>query len=241
MPSTSTKRTIVNMAYEEASLSGYEFDITPEEQVSALRRLDALMAEWRAQSINLAYNFPATFGAGGLDDPSGIPDSAVNVAAMQLAIRIFPMFGKRTSAETRYALAQGLNALRASTAFIPALNLPRGTPLGQGNRYSTLWQPAALDDQTPQNPTLAALTLTLAACVGTAGLNTIILGNTPGSILTLTQSGALYSLTNAVTNVWNLVRIASPKVTPTETVIVIETLGGAFGSPNPALLTVAIS
>jgi len=229
------------MAYEEASLSGYEFDITPEEQVSALRRLDALMAEWRAQSINLAYNFPATFGAGGLDDPSGIPDSAVNVAAMQLAIRIFPMFGKRTSAETRYALAQGLNALRASTAFIPALNLPRGTPLGQGNRYSTLWQPAALDDQTPQNPTLAALTLTLAACVGTAGLNTIILGNTPGSILTLTQSGALYSLTNAVTNVWSLVRIASPKVTPTETVIVIETLGGAFGSPNPALLTVAIS
>jgi hypothetical protein len=38
-PSTSTKRLLVEVAFEEAGLAGYEFDATPEEHASILRRL----------------------------------------------------------------------------------------------------------------------------------------------------------------------------------------------------------
>src|SRR6185437_322541 len=66
-PSTATKRVIVEMAFEEIGLAGYEFDTTAEEYASALRRLDAIMAEWRTSSLDIGYNAPAVVGGSDLD------------------------------------------------------------------------------------------------------------------------------------------------------------------------------
>lgn len=140
-PTTATKRTIVGMAFEEIGLAGYEFDATPEEQFSALRRLDVLMARWRTQSLDLGYNFPAQVGNGDLDDPSNIPDDALDAVVTTLALRIMPAIGKSMSAESNRAYAESMTALRAAYgSTIPIRELPHSTPRGAGAKpYGTWW------------------------------------------------------------------------------------------------------
>lgn len=140
-PQTTTKRAIVEMAYEEATLAGYEFDQSPEEWMSALRRLDTLMAQWAASSLDLGYNFPAAIGQGDLDDEAGIPDLAVNAVAISLALRVYPTLGKTMSGETRVALAQGMVAVRAWCAVLPERSLANKTPIGAGNKPWSTYQP----------------------------------------------------------------------------------------------------
>ncbi len=133
-PSTSTKRQIVEMAYEECSLAGYEFNVTPQELFSGLRKLDALMAQWRQSSKDLNYNFPAKFGDGDLEDYSGIPDAAVNGAAISLAMAIAPAMGKQMSAESRGRLSKAMTVISALGAQRVCQGWGRSTVAGAGNR-----------------------------------------------------------------------------------------------------------
>lgn len=141
VPQTITKRTIVNMAFEEINLAGYEFDATPEEQFSALRRLDALMAQWKMSSLDIGYNFPAVLGGGDLDEDAGIPDLALNAVVTSLALRVMPSIGKTMSAETKAALNAGMIALRTWCATIPEMSLQARTPRGSGNKPWSTWNP----------------------------------------------------------------------------------------------------
>ena len=145
-PSTSTKRQIIEMAYEECSLAGYEFNVTPEELFSGLRKLDALMAQWQASSKDLSYNFPATFGGGDLEDYSGIPDAAINGAAISLAMAIAPAMGKQMSAESRGRLSSSMSVISAMCAKPSVQGWARNTVAGAGNRrwgwgYSSPFMP----------------------------------------------------------------------------------------------------
>lgn len=133
-PSTSTKRQIVEMAYEECSLAGYEFNVTPEELFSGLRSLDGLMAEWASSSKDLAYNFPATFGGGDLEDVSGIPDAAINGVAISLAMSLAPKMGKQMSGETRARLSRSMSVINALCAKRVSMGWARSTVAGAGNR-----------------------------------------------------------------------------------------------------------
>lgn len=141
--STSTKRQLVEVAFEEAGLAGYEFDATPEEQATVLRRLDALMLEWAGPGANLriGYNFPQTIGGSDLDDASGVPDFAFNAVAVSLALRTYPAIGKSMSPETRVALATGMNAIRAACAVLPERSLPTNTLRGAGAKPFGTWAP----------------------------------------------------------------------------------------------------
>lgn len=133
-PSTATKRQIIEMAYEECSLSGYEFNVTPDEMFSGLRKLDALMAEWRQSSKDLGYNNPSTFGGGDLDDASGIPDAAIQGAAISLAMAIAPAMGKQMSGETRARLAKSMSVISTMCAKKSVQGWARNTVAGAGNR-----------------------------------------------------------------------------------------------------------
>jgi hypothetical protein len=139
-PSTATKRQILDMMFEEAGLASYNFSRTPEQDFSALRKLDALMGEWQVQGLSLNYNFPATFAAGDPDDVAGIPDWAVNTVAIAAAYRVFPGMGKTASPETRKAYAEGMAAIRVACSTTPERKLSRGTPLGAGNKPYSTWR-----------------------------------------------------------------------------------------------------
>lgn len=138
-PSTATKGTVIDMAFEELGSAGYEFDHGPDEVASALRKLDGLMADTFMPAIG--YNAPAAFGGGDVLDPIGIPDSALQTVAILLGTRISPSWGKSMSAETRKARNEGLNALRTMASSIPQIPLRAGTPIGTGNRWRSLWSP----------------------------------------------------------------------------------------------------
>lgn len=140
-PSTATKRTIVYIAFEEIGLAGYEFDATPEEYASALRRLDILMAEWAISLQGLNYNAPPQIGTGNLDDESGLPDDALNATAISLALRIMPAIGKTMSTESRVAYGQAMNALRARYTPKVERQLQAGTPRGAGQKPYGVWYP----------------------------------------------------------------------------------------------------
>jgi len=133
-PSTATKRQIIEMAYEECSLSGYEFDVSPDEIFTGLRKLDALMAEWRASGKDLNYNAPAVFGEGDLEDYAGIPDAAISGTSISLAMAIAPQMGKSMKAESAKRLALGMQVIRAMCARMRDMGWARSTVAGAGNR-----------------------------------------------------------------------------------------------------------
>lgn len=113
-----TKASLVEGAYEYCGLNGYEFERTPEEMVTGVRHLNALMAELLADGIDLGYDFP-TYGNGLLEEPSGIPNSAVGVIHQMLAQRLAPALGATLSDDAKAALARSYQSLRSRTAATP--------------------------------------------------------------------------------------------------------------------------
>lgn len=129
-----TKKQLISEAYGELSLQGYEFDISPEEQLTALRRLDTMMATWDAKGIRLGYSFPSSPDDSDPDSDSGIPDTAVETVYLNLAKRLAPGLGKTLSPETKRAAEEGYSALIAAAAMPRQQQLPNTLPRGAGNR-----------------------------------------------------------------------------------------------------------
>lgn len=129
-----SKRDIIQLAYEECGQAGYEFELVPEEYDSALRRMDAMLAEWLSLGVDLGYNFPTNGTHGTPEEESGIPDAAVNAVATMLAKRIAPSIGKVLSSESNGAMAMAWTLLRSTYTKIPSMQLGRQTPRGGGNR-----------------------------------------------------------------------------------------------------------
>lgn len=142
-PSSSTKGQIMNMAFEEITLAGYEFDATPAEQASALQRLDSLMAMWAGPGVNLdlGYNFPTAIGGSAQTDLSGVPDFALDAVVIELAQSIAPVIGKALSIETRARKAVSMRAIRAAFAFVPCMEFPALTIRGAGAKPLSTWRP----------------------------------------------------------------------------------------------------
>ncbi|OYW93885.1 MAG: hypothetical protein B7Z23_04325, partial [Pseudomonadales bacterium 32-61-5] len=85
-----SKRQFISAAFEEVGLASYVFDLQPQQIESALRRLDAMMAEWNAKGIRLGYPLPNSPESSDLSAESQVPDSANEAIITNLAIRIAP-------------------------------------------------------------------------------------------------------------------------------------------------------
>jgi hypothetical protein len=134
-----TKGQLVEQAFEELGLASYFYDLTPEQQYSALRRMDAMIAGWPA--VRIAYNLSSTPANGDLDDDSGVPDFAIEAIYLNLAVRIAPSLGKQIMAETKTAAKLAYNQLVSQSAQdVPQMVLPSGMPRGAGQKP---WRGAA--------------------------------------------------------------------------------------------------
>jgi len=147
-PATNTKRQVLNLTYRMMGLADYEFNITPEEWSTALFAMDAQMATWRTNNLDLNYNAPTVIGQSDLDDPSGIPDDAVLAVGAALAFAVAPAIGKTLSAEARVTAGQAMNALRARYSITPTRTLQAGTPRGAGQKPYGVWQPFGFSGST---------------------------------------------------------------------------------------------
>jgi hypothetical protein len=137
-----TKRQLIDQAFEELALAGHEFDITPEEQQNALRRLDTMVATWEARGIRIGYLLPSTPDGSDLDQSSGLPDSAVEAAYMNLAVRLAAGYGKALPPDTRRVAREAYETLLWAAAQPIEQQLPNTLPRGAGNKpWRTVNQP----------------------------------------------------------------------------------------------------
>ena len=141
------KRQIIEMAFSECAMAGYEFGRTPEEVNDALNRLNALMAEWKMmRGIDLGYEQP-DYGVGSAEELSGIPMETLNVVASYLALRIAPMMGAQLSGEAKANMARSLVLLESHYATITPMPRDNFTPRGLGSIHEGLYFGPFIDDR----------------------------------------------------------------------------------------------
>jgi len=129
------KLDLIQMAFEQAGQSDFNYQLTPEEYRSALRILNSMMAEWEtSEGIALNYFYPP-YGDGAPEEESGIPASAAQCVSTALAFRINPTIGKTTTGETKVTLARSMGLLRMARS-VPSMTLSARTPRGTGNRWA---------------------------------------------------------------------------------------------------------
>lgn len=129
-----TKSSLVEGAYELCGLNGYEFERTPEEMTSGLRHLNAVMAEMLADGIDLGFAFP-TYGAGLLEEPSGVPDHACGIIHQMVAQRLAPSIGASLTDDVKAALAKSYQGLRSRMAAAPPSMTPMHILTSSGVRH----------------------------------------------------------------------------------------------------------
>ena len=146
------KRQIIELAFSECAMAGYEFGRTPEEVTDALTRLNAMMAEWKGmRGLDLGYEQPP-YGVGNPDTLSGIPLETLNVVASHLALRIAPMMGAQLSPEAKGNLARSLMLLEAHYAAVPTMPLAANSPRGIGHPSGVLSGPFIRETAESVNP-----------------------------------------------------------------------------------------
>lgn len=129
-----TKAALVEGGYDFCGLNGSEYERTPEEMVAGLRRLNALMASLLKKGIDLSFDFP-TYAEGLLEEPSGIPDDAVEPVCALLAQRLAPGLGATLSPEAKAILATAVQDLYANYAATPPSMVPAYVMRSSGVRH----------------------------------------------------------------------------------------------------------
>lgn len=128
-----TKDQLVGQAFDEIAIAGYEFDLSPEEKQAALRRMDAMVAQWQNRGIALGYKLPASPADSSLNDDSGIPDGAAEAVFLNLAVRIAGSKGKNLPAQTLSLAKAAYDDLLTCAAFPREQQFKDGLPAGAGN------------------------------------------------------------------------------------------------------------
>lgn len=131
-----TKRQLVNEAYAELALAGYDFDLSPEEMQSGLRRLDAMMATWVGNGVQVGYAMAGSQDDSGLDQDSGVQMIGTEAVFLNLSCRIAASKGKAIAGSTIRSAKQAYDALVSSIAKsqVQEQQLAAGTPRGQGHK-----------------------------------------------------------------------------------------------------------
>lgn len=143
-----TKRQFIEAAFEEIGLANYAFDMQPEQLQAMMRRLDAMMAEWNAKGIRLAYPLPSSPEQADLDTETGVPDRAWEAIITNLALRVAPGFGKQPMPLTISRAKSSYNTVMMAFAAPLERQFPSTLPAGAGNkpwRYGNPFMPPPVD------------------------------------------------------------------------------------------------
>jgi hypothetical protein len=132
------KRQLIELAFGDIGMAGYEFGRTPEEDNDALLRLNSLMREWPWNTLGYAQ---PTYGVGSAQDASGISYEAMNAVSAALALRLAPIMGATLSGEARANLANAMSKVYALTASVPSMPFAKNTPRGAGGEHPGLVSP----------------------------------------------------------------------------------------------------
>jgi hypothetical protein len=129
-----TKRQFVEQAFSEIGLSGYVFDLTPEQLQTAMRQMDSMMSVWNSRGIRLGYPIPASPQNSDLDQETGVPDVANEAIYLNLAVRIAGGFGKAVTMEVKANARASYEALLSIAAMPREQQFPETLPAGAGTK-----------------------------------------------------------------------------------------------------------
>lgn len=130
-----TKRQFLELAYEEIGLAGYVFNLPPEQYAKALRRLDAMMAEWAVNGVQVGYPLAGSPQDSSEDTEFDVPLFAVEPIYASLAMRLAQTVGKTPSPDTKRIAREGYETLCEQCIEVPEMQQARRMPLGAGNKY----------------------------------------------------------------------------------------------------------
>lgn len=148
-----TKRQLVDDGYGTIGLSGYVFNLSPEQKQSALRQLDAMMATWEGRGLRLGYLMPSSPDESDLDQDSGIPQQAAEAVFLNLGLRLAKGIGKVPSQDHKQEAHQAYQSLLTKYGVpIPEMQMPSTMPRGAGNKpvRSDTFMPAPTEVQEPE-------------------------------------------------------------------------------------------
>lgn len=128
-----TKREIILQAYSELGIAEYNFDLSPDELMTARKRLDRMMAQWETK-VQIGYSMPSNPNDSDLDDESGLPDGTIDPVATNLAVLLAPGLGKTLAPSTLIGAKNGYNSVLAQFAQIPHMQYPNNLHVGSGNK-----------------------------------------------------------------------------------------------------------
>jgi hypothetical protein len=129
-----SKRQYVEAAFAEIGMAGYVYDLQPQDLEQALRRLDAMMAEWNAKGIRLGYPLPGSPQFSDINAQSEVPDSANEAIITNLGMRLAAGYGKAVMPQTMMVAKQAYNTLLARATFPVQQQLPATMPAGAGTK-----------------------------------------------------------------------------------------------------------
>jgi hypothetical protein len=121
-----TKGELVKAALSEIGIADYEFDITPGELASGIRRLNSMMSQWSDRGVRISFNY-----LGASDDDSSLPSIAEEAVISNLALRLASSYGKQVAPEVRSTAKRALNSLYNEAAYPNEMQL-QTIPIGAG-------------------------------------------------------------------------------------------------------------
>lgn len=142
-PSGPPKRQLIELAFGNLAMTGYEFTKTPEEIADAMVRLDALMYEWPYSELGFAH---PTYGTGSAEESSGISYEFMNGVAAALSLRLAAAFGATFTPEATANLNAAMIQLHGKVAAIPTMPMGSKVPRGLGGRGRTNFISEAVED-----------------------------------------------------------------------------------------------
>lgn len=129
-----TKRQFIEQALDEIGLGTYTFDAQPEQYEAALRKLDAMMANWNSRGIRVGYPMPSSPENSDLDAETNVPDVANEAIYTNLAVSMCPSYGKAVVPELKQLAKRTYDYLLAFTSDIIERQFPSTLPKGAGNK-----------------------------------------------------------------------------------------------------------
>ncbi|QDZ07458.1 hypothetical protein FPZ24_08170 [Sphingomonas panacisoli] len=130
---TPPKRDIIQRAYGYCGQASYEFELSPEEEVAALRAMNDQLAPFAGVC---GYNMPQE-GDGSAMDDSGINRTDVLGVSYFVAQLLAPTIGKQLMGSKPAIAAK--DRFLAKYQSIPCMEFGRGTIRGSGNRRWAGW------------------------------------------------------------------------------------------------------
>jgi len=127
-----TKKQILEQAFEEIGIASYIFDLTPDQLMSALRRMDLMVSSWYAKNIKIGYPLPGTPNNSHMEEQIDTPLQANEALVLNLAVRLAPSYGKVVAPETKMLAKQLYDQLLVQAAMPFEMQYPRTLPLGAG-------------------------------------------------------------------------------------------------------------